>query len=191
MHATSRQTIVSIQILRAVAALSVVYTHCADKVVCSEFPTTGRFGVDIFFIISGFVIAYVVSRGEDGAGKFLIKRVIRIEPMYVLLTMVMTLTAVIFPGVMDNNEVSVSGFIKSILFIPGPENNGLPVLDQGWTLNYEMLFYLIMSLCVLFVKNRKRFTAACVLILIFVTAVLQISNTGTMAHRCFLSLSTV
>ena len=157
--------------------MSVVYVHCADGIVCDSFKTTGRFGVDIFFVISGFVIAYVVSKGEGNAGNFLIKRLIRIEPMYLLVTIVMVFTAVFFPGMIKNNEVSVSGFIKSILFIPGPENNGLPVLDQGWTLNYEMLFYVIMFLCVLFVKNKRYLTASCVLILVFIMAVLQFGNT--------------
>jgi exopolysaccharide production protein ExoZ len=179
MQTTNKQTIVSIQLLRAIAALSVVYVHCADGIVCDSFKTTGRFGVDIFFVISGFVIAYVVSRSEGGAGNFLIKRVIRIEPMYLLATIAMVFTAVIFPGMIKNNEVSVSGFIKSVLFIPGPENGGSPVLDQGWTLNYEMLFYVVMFLCVLFVKNKKYLTTACVLILVFIMAILQFGNTDS------------
>jgi len=177
MQTANKQTIVSIQLLRVVAALSVVYVHCADGIVCRSFRTTGRFGVDIFFVISGFVIAYVVSRGEGGAGNFLIKRVIRIEPMYLFVTIIMTLTAVIFPGLIKNNEVSVSGFIKSILFIPGPENGGSPVLDQGWTLNYEMLFYVVVFLCVLFAKNKRYLTISCALALVFIMAVLQFGNT--------------
>jgi len=177
MQTTNKQTIVSIQLLRAVAALSVVYVHCADDIVCRNFPTAGRFGVDIFFIISGFVIAYVVSTGKDGAGKFFIKRVIRIEPMYLLVTTIMALTAVIFPGMIKNNEISVSGFIKSILFIPGPENNGLPALDQGWSLNYEILFYVVVFLCVLFVRNKRYLTPTYVLILVFIMAGLQFLNT--------------
>jgi peptidoglycan/LPS O-acetylase OafA/YrhL len=179
MKTTNMQTIVSIQLLRAVAALSVVYVHCADYIVCRSFQTTGRFGVDIFFVISGVVIAYVVSKGKDGAGNFLIKRFIRIEPMYILVTIIMTFTAVIFPGMIKNNEVSVLGFIKSILFIPGPENGGSPVLDQGWSLNYEMLFYIAVFLCVLFVKKKRYLTTACVLILVFIIAVLQFGNTDS------------
>lgn len=179
MQTTNTQTIVGIQLLRAVAALSVVYVHCANNIVCRGFPTAGRFGVDIFFIISGFVITYVVSRGDGGPWKFFVKRVIRIEPMYVLITIVMTLTAVIFPGMIENNEVSVSGVIKSILFIPGAENGGMPVLDQGWSLNYEMLFYVIVFLCVLFVKNKRYLTTVCVLILVFIMAVLQFWNTDS------------
>jgi peptidoglycan/LPS O-acetylase OafA/YrhL len=135
-----------------------------------NFPTTGSFGVDIFFIISGFIIAYMVLQNTEN---FLIKRIIRIEPMYILATIAMALTVMIFPDLIRSTTVSFSGFIKSVLFIPGPENRGQPVLGQGWTLNYEMFFYIVMFLCIIFVKNKKYLTLACGFILVFIVVILN------------------
>jgi peptidoglycan/LPS O-acetylase OafA/YrhL len=152
MHNKTTGNIISIQLLRAIAALSITYLHCTTAGNYKLF-STGAFGVDIFFIISGFIIAYMVSKNTEN---FLIKRIIRIVPLYFLATVAMTLTVMFFSGFLDNRTISISGFIKSILFIPGPENSGLPILIQGWSLNYEMFFYVIMFLCILFVKNKDR-----------------------------------
>jgi peptidoglycan/LPS O-acetylase OafA/YrhL len=138
MNAKTTGSIVSIQLLRAIAALSVVYVHCTTAGDYNFF-STGTFGVDIFFIISGFIIAYMVSKTTED---FLIKRIIRIVPLYFLATVAMALTVMFFPNHIRSTTISVSGFMKSILFIPGPENRGQPILGQGWTLNYEMFFIL-------------------------------------------------
>jgi peptidoglycan/LPS O-acetylase OafA/YrhL len=164
--------IISIQLLRAIAALSVVYVHCTTAGDYNFF-STGAFGVDIFFIISGFIIAYMVSKPFEN---FLIKRIIRIVPLYFMATVTMTLTVIFFPYFIRSTTISMSGFIKSILFIPGPENRGQPILGQGWTLNYEMFFYIIMFLCILFIKNKKYLTIACVSILALLTIVLHLTN---------------
>ena len=140
-----KRNIVSIQLLRAIAALSVVYTH-STAAGDYNFPPAGAFGFDIFFIISGFIIAYMVSGNTEN---FLVKRIIRIAPLYVLATIVMTMTVAFFPNLIGSTTISFSGFIKSVLFIPGPENRGYPILGQGWTLNFEMFFYFVMFLCIL------------------------------------------
>jgi peptidoglycan/LPS O-acetylase OafA/YrhL len=136
-----------------------------------NFPSTGAFGVDIFFIISGFIIAYMVSENTEN---FLVKRIIRIAPLYVLATIAMTMTVAFFPNLIRSTTISLSGFIKSILFIPGPENRGQPILGQGWTLNYEIFFYLVMFLCILMVKNKKYLSIACISVLVFIMAILNL-----------------
>ncbi|GAB6391514.1 MAG: acyltransferase [Treponematales bacterium] len=146
------ETIRSIQFLRAIAALSVVYVHCTTA-GDYPFPSAGAFGVDIFFVISGFIMAYITAGNTN---QFLIKRLIRIWPLYLLATIAMTLTVVLFRGLVHSTTVSLSGFVKSILFIPGRENRGFPILGQGWTLNFEMFFYVSMALCVMLVKDKRR-----------------------------------
>jgi len=165
-------TIKSIQILRAIAALSVVYRHCTIA-GDYKFPSFGTFGVDIFFVISGFIIAYIVSKNTDG---FLLKRIIRIWPLYILATIAMTLTVVLFPTLVQSTTISLQGFIKSILFIPGPENRGLPILGQGWTLNFEMFFYVSIALCIVFIKNRKYIVIVCAGLLILFLIILHLVN---------------
>jgi peptidoglycan/LPS O-acetylase OafA/YrhL len=127
MHNKTTGSIISIQLLRAIAALSIAYLNCttADNY---KFFSTGAFGVDIFFIISGFIIVYMVSKNTEN---FLIKRIIRIVPLYFLATVAMALTVMFFHGFLDNRTISISSFIKSILFIPGTENSGLSILIQG------------------------------------------------------------
>jgi peptidoglycan/LPS O-acetylase OafA/YrhL len=170
MKSQKRNKIVSIQLLRAIAALSVVYRH-STAAGDYNFPPAGAFGFDIFFIISGFIIAYMVSGNTEN---FLVKRIIRIAPLYVLATIVMTMTVAFFPNLIGSTTISFSGFIKSVLFIPGPENRGYPILGQGWTLNFEMLFYFIMFLCIIIVKNKKYLTIACIFVLIFIMATLNL-----------------
>jgi peptidoglycan/LPS O-acetylase OafA/YrhL len=167
--------IISIQLLRAIAALSIVYGHCT-VLGDYHFPNAGLFGVDIFFVISGFIIAYSVTKNTD---QFFVRRLARIVPLYVLATLAMTLTVILFPHQIrtaTNTTVSVSRFIKSILFIPVTENYGYPILGQGWTLNYEVFFYLIMSLCIMFVKNKKYLPVVCASVLVSVTALAYIGD---------------
>jgi len=111
--------------------LSVVYVHCTHKEGYYNLPSFGHFGVDIFFVISGFIIAYMVS---ENTKSFFIKRIIRIVPLYFLITVAITLTAM-EPLNLINRTISISDFIKSILFIPLESgNNGDPIIGQGWSM---------------------------------------------------------
>ncbi|WP_010254897.1 acyltransferase family protein [Treponema primitia] len=165
----------SIQLARAIAAVSVVYEHCT---IAGDYKFTkaGSFGVDIFFIISGFIITYIVLKTP---ADFFIKRVMRVVPLYIIATVLTTLTVLIFPSLIRKITVSLSGFIKSILFIPYKENRGIPILGQGWTLNYEMFFYVVMSLCILFVKNKKYLPIACGSILVLFLIITNTTGAGS------------
>jgi peptidoglycan/LPS O-acetylase OafA/YrhL len=163
--------IASIQLLRAVAALCIVFLHCT---IAGDYklPSTGAFGVDIFFIISGFIIAFIVSRDT---GFFLLKRAIRIVPMYYLATLAAILTVIFFSDFMlESAELTSSIVVKSLLFIPFKENTGYPILKQGWTLNYEVFFYLVMFICIITVKNKKYIAALCAVFLTVFLAALKI-----------------
>ncbi|GHU16170.1 acyltransferase [Spirochaetia bacterium] len=133
----------------------------------------GGFGVDIFFIISGFIIAFMVSKNTDN---FIIKRIIRIVPLYWIATFITILLAVIFPKWFNNTTIEFSAIIKSLLFIPYKIGSSGPVILAGWTLNCEMLFYLVMGLCICFVKNKKYLTITCISILVVFIIVLNVIN---------------
>jgi peptidoglycan/LPS O-acetylase OafA/YrhL len=167
--------IASIQLLRAVAALCIVFLHCT---IAGDYkiPSTGAFGVDIFFIISGFIIAFIVS---TDSGFFLLKRAIRIIPMYYLATFAAILTVILFSDFMlDSPELTLAIIVKSLLFIPFNENTGFPVLKQGWTLNYEIFFYLVMFICIITVKNKKYIAALCAAFLTVFLAALKITSSN-------------
>jgi peptidoglycan/LPS O-acetylase OafA/YrhL len=132
----------SLQILRAIAATSVVYFHIGAV------PVFGSFGVDIFFVLSGFVMALVVSQGQP-AKEFAINRISRIVPLYWILTTGILILAAIRPDLLNSTTANFENYLKSLLFIPYFKENGAlnPMLAVGWTLNYEMFFYLTVWLC--------------------------------------------
>jgi exopolysaccharide production protein ExoZ len=106
--------------------------------------------VDIFFVISGFIMFYTSCRdfGKPGAvKKFLLRRLIRIVPIYWLLTGVEVVIELV-RGLQDVDPIHI---VKSLFFIPFIAGNGKfrPVLGQGWSLNYEMLFYCVFALALL------------------------------------------
>jgi exopolysaccharide production protein ExoZ len=142
-----------IQILRAIAALSVVTLHMqgelAHRGFDDPFPSlaTGAFGVDLFFVISGFIMVYSSGRlfAQPHAGRrFFIKRIIRIVPLYWVFTSISVAIAVILAQFPGHPAYSVKHILSSYLFIPMPRPGDgamLPTCPIGWTLNFEMFFY--------------------------------------------------
>jgi exopolysaccharide production protein ExoZ len=151
--------LVSIQVLRALAALAVTVAHThAESLrvaamigVPSGLPTlvTGAAGVDLFFVISGFVMVYASAflfGSLPGAGRFLIRRIIRIAPIYWIATTVTVACWLLVVGTsLKQQGLDVQDFVTSFLFIPHARADGtwLPILGIGWSLNYEMFFYLL------------------------------------------------
>jgi len=142
----------TLQILRFVAAFAVVLFHLVPEVnrrTGGDWPTliVGRAGVDIFFVISGFIIAHTTSGRREPIG-FLKRRLFRILPLYWALTLALFSVALVKPDLLKSTTADVPSLIKSLFFIPYVKGNGQihPVLFLGWTLNYEMFFYLAYTL---------------------------------------------
>ena len=138
----------SLQILRAVAALSVVYYHITAR------PNFGSFGVDIFFVISGFVMAMIVTNGQS-TFDFAMHRLARIVPLYWALTTFLLLIAWLAPDVLNSTTANFQNYAKSLFFVPYFKEDGSlrPLLAVGWTRNYEMFFYLSIWLSLLLAKR--------------------------------------
>jgi peptidoglycan/LPS O-acetylase OafA/YrhL len=111
--------------------------------------------VDVFFVISGFVMT-LVTRDEFGragaAGRFLLRRAIRIAPPYWFFTTLLVAIVLVAPHSVRYTTVDAPVFITSYLFIPWPRGDGQlnPILSQGWTLNYEAFFYSAFAATLLF-----------------------------------------
>jgi peptidoglycan/LPS O-acetylase OafA/YrhL len=116
----------------------------------------GNTGVYIFFVISGFIMVHICwdDFGKAGAAQhFMQRRIIRIVPLYWLAT----IGAVVFHKVTANNSApaGLPELLQSLLFIPyNADNNGWrPILGQGWTLSYEMMFYAIFAVALTFPRK--------------------------------------
>lgn len=155
-----------IQALRGFAALCVVFTHAFLgagwmnlNAGLNNHPQIGEFGVDIFFVISGFIMV-MVSRndfGKRGAQwSFLKKRLKRIVPLYWLLTCVLIAIVVFAPSLIAHPEIDFEYWAKSLLFIPAEhpvEDGTRPLLVVGWTLQYEMFFYVLFAVSMFFSRT--------------------------------------
>jgi exopolysaccharide production protein ExoZ len=138
-------TLLSIQALRALAALSVVAYH-ALQWADGGFDV-GRAGVDVFFVISGFIIWRVTAGRDLTPRAFLWRRLTRVAPLYWLTTLAVFAIAPIWPAFLPEVRPGWSHLALSLAFIPHLDPRGLPfpTLPPGWTLDYEAVFYLIFA----------------------------------------------
>ena len=142
----------SLQIFRGIAALMVVvhhavgslkYYHNINNSFLEGIGTFGKFGVDFFFILSGFIISYSVYYKYNDPGSFknyLKNRIIRIYIPYLPIGIFMYLLYSYFPG-FSNGSREISLLTSLTLF---PDGN--PALSVAWTLTFELFFYLVFSI---------------------------------------------
>ncbi|NYH11580.1 acyltransferase family protein [Pseudomonas moraviensis] len=153
--------LISVQALRALAAWAVVCHHFmqiffdfeARGPIGQLFIDKGAVGVDIFFVISGLVIFLSTEGKALPPARFLLYRLFRIVPAYWLYTVLMALLVVFARPLLPDQTVDWSHLLLSLLFIPteNPGGYGIyPTLNVGWTLNYEMLFYVLFAWALLF-----------------------------------------
>jgi peptidoglycan/LPS O-acetylase OafA/YrhL len=161
----SKPQYVSVQALRAAAALLVVGAHLGDpkgfeaKIFGSNnllgwLTEIGPTGVDLFFVVSGFIMTVTTQRlasGVQPAGAFLLRRITRIYPCYVLLTGAIFAVYLWRPELVNSSAAVRPDPLASFLLLP---QEGLPLLLVGWTLVYEMFFYLIFAGSLLLKRSR-------------------------------------
>jgi exopolysaccharide production protein ExoZ len=128
--------------------------------------TVGNTGVDIFFVISGFVMAVTAGRVNYPALRFLERRILRIVPLYWSLTLLTAFLLLVAPDLFRDNLFTWKHLVASLLFIPhvSPVSaySYSPLIKVGWTLNFEMFFYLIFATLMMF-KLTTRITAMAIL----------------------------
>jgi exopolysaccharide production protein ExoZ len=173
--------VLGLQLLRAVAAMMVAYSHLMERVVLRGFVdpaawwlniAVGRFGVCVFFAISGFVMIHAngAQFGADGyrtkLGVFFKRRLARIYPLYV----VATLAYMAFVWATKHEAYPAIALVKSLLFIPYLNNLHLyqPVYGLGWSLNYEVFFYCVVGAALVLPMRQ----AVCTICLVIVALVL-------------------
>ena len=164
-----------IQAMRFVAAALVLVTHATfyyheriDRAV--EIWRPGGIGVPIFFVISGFVMVVAsakLTRDAAGARVFFARRLLRIVPLYWLVTLVKVAIALAAPAVVHHNHFDLIYAVKSFLFIPAYNAAGEvhPIHGVGWTLLHEMFFYIVFATVMLFHASPVRYASLFILLM--------------------------
>jgi len=169
----------TIQALRALAAIMVTVAHAVEEAKYffdfQPWFETSPFGkgVDLFFVISGFIIYYASRKlfaASGGIQQFAYNRISRVVPLYFLFTTLMVLVVVFLPGGVKEARFDIEQIWTSYAFIPYERYDGriAPILSLGWTLNYEMFFYALFAL-VMWLPARKAAAAAIVLLTVLAT----------------------
>jgi len=166
-------TLYPVQYLRAAAALVVMLFHVS--VLSQEtwgldprrVDYVGAAGVDLFFVISGFIMAMIVDRpGRFDGRDFWVRRVARVAPAYWIITCFVFVLAVAAPSLFNSTTADIAALVASLLFLAVDTGNGstVPLLVVGWTLNYEVLFYAIVAVTAGLFADRRLLGASAVII---------------------------
>lgn len=142
--------------LRGVAAVIVVLYH-VRQIALRDLGGSygfgwfgfGHAGVDLFFVLSGFII-YHVHAGDIGhrarTAPFAEKRLARVYPIYWVVTLVVLLLAALAPGSMSAAKFSPAFIAKSLTL--WPIDGRLPIIPPAWTLSHELKFYAVFALAI-------------------------------------------
>lgn len=173
-QSSERKQFAGIQALRALAAVMVVVFHATgiwSQQLASDnhclYWNSGAAGVDLFFVISGFVMALsCLGRPDLSAASFMRSRIIRIVPMYWLVTAFFVVRSYL-PGHVSDVAITAHSILASLLFIPFRNSLGAvqPIVIVGWTLCFEMFFYGLIAVALLFRVGIVRFVAPAIIIL--------------------------
>ena len=160
----------NLQILRAVASYLVFLTHyglyIGPVLPRPDLLAFGAFGVDVFFVLSGFIMFVSTSGRRESPGGFLLRRASRVVPVYWLVTIGLALIALTGLKPIGIMEVRPDYLIQSLLFLPFSRGGYIePLNSVGWTLNYEMFFYVIFAGLLLVPKPAVRALGAAAIFL--------------------------
>jgi peptidoglycan/LPS O-acetylase OafA/YrhL len=174
-HPAGKSTIHGLQALRFVAAAMVVITHVLNREVNLYHPYPlprapwMEAGVDIFFVISGFIMVYII-KPDTRPGPFWLQRFTRIAPLYWVATAVAFIGGLVLPDWVFGRADWVFA-LKSALFLPiTPDVNDHPLVSPGWTLIFEFSFYTLLALCLTI--RRPPFRLAAIAIAVILLAAL-------------------
>ena len=167
------ETLYPVQYLRAAAALVVMFFHVS--VLSQEtwgldpqrVDHVGAAGVDLFFVISGFIMAMIVDRpGRFEGREFWIRRVARVAPAYWVITVFVFALAALAPSLFHSTTADILRLLASLFFLPVDLGSGstTPLLVVGWTLNYEIFFYAIVAVTAGLFSDRRLLIASGVIL---------------------------
>lgn len=166
-----------LQYLRAIAAIAVVAFHAAGRVGGSFL--VGEAGVDIFFVLSGFIMV-AITGPTTRPGSFLADRIRRILPPYWIVTTLIVVGT--FAGLFPHIVLKPGYVAASFLFLPSvvPGNVQIwPLLVPGWTLNFEMMFYVVFALSISMRSQRAQMAVMTIGFAVLVAVGMTVDMPGT------------
>src|SRR5579864_6491554 len=106
--------------------------------------TVGAAGVDLFFVVSGFIMFYTTAEGGFSTADFLWRRVVRVVPLYWIILLSYGALILVVP---HRDPVGGLNYAAAFAFLPtfNPAHMIYPPVDQGWTLAYEAFFYVALA----------------------------------------------
>lgn len=160
INSKNPKSLLSIQMLRAIAVLSVGFAHLhsveskmGGQIIFGDWALNGFLGVDLFFAISGFIMVFITQNQTyniKNIHKFIGLRLFRIYPLWWLICGIVFAIYIIRPDLVYQNTISKPDILKSFLLIP---QQSLPLHAIGWTLVNELYFYLVFSIFLLFKRK--------------------------------------
>jgi exopolysaccharide production protein ExoZ len=159
---SSQGVIRPVQYLRGLAALMVVWYHGMGQIPAVERllgRQVGATGVDLFFVISGFIMLVTTAGKSMGPLEFMVRRLVRVVPLYWLTTAALLVSVSVVPELFKSVRFTTTSVVLSLLFIPqyslSLPDQIWPVLVPGWTLNYEMFFYALFAVSLLLPQRMR------------------------------------
>jgi exopolysaccharide production protein ExoZ len=163
----SRKKLLNLQALRGCACLLVLFSHItlyegrvAEVVVLPNWLfKMGSAGVDLFFVISGYIMLSLGDGGSSGLKvslNFILRRMARIYPLYWVFTAIVITILIFFPeSIYRSGDQAAFNYFKSFFLIP--DTNPSPPVGQGWSLVHEMYFYLTFTIILLFPSKTRKY----------------------------------
>lgn len=172
-----------LQALRAFAAISVMFYHGTEMIedqlgylFLNNAFNAGFSGVDVFFVLSGFIILYTTRNKGMSVVTFLKKRFVRIYPIYWVVTALLIAAYFASPSPDNAHKEDPGVLLGSFLLFPQPKY----VIGVAWTLSYEIIFYLVFAITYLKSPKLLVYAFAGWITIILVTTMLKI-ETGIFA----------
>lgn len=183
--------------LRAIAVLSVLFFHAGLPQVSGGF-----IGVDVFFVISGFLMATILNNNpldKNGLKQFFLSRFLRIVPAYAAVTLFIILLSYILLLPYNLEKIgypllTIPAFFTNVAFYKqtsyfSPDNAANPLLHT-WSLAVEWQFYLVLPFILMFCRKKGISAKAIILLLFFSTLALSVVTLKYKAVLCFYMLPT-
>ncbi len=186
MNKSLKKQLDAIQVFRGLAAVMVVFHHVIPSLgffqnknyqVLNYIGDVGKYGVDFFFVLSGFIITYSNLRKENNDVLIYLKnRIIRIYIPYIPISLAMLFLYNMLPQLSQvNRDISI---LTSLTLFP----SGSPALAVAWTLTYEMLFYFLFIICLI---NKKAWD---IFAFIWVLSIILFNFSGIETNRAVINL---